>query len=58
MYELRQGTARIIRAIEDATKDEQRHRQLVKLLHYVDGDQLREDVQALGDFYQEHREAE
>lgn len=56
MYELKQGTARIIGALEDVAQDKQRYRQLVGLLNYVEGDQLRQDVEALGDFWEIHRE--
>lgn len=56
MYELKQGTARVIKALEDVAQDEQSYKALIRILHYVDGDQLRQDIKALGDFHREHRE--
>lgn len=55
MYEYRQGTARIVNALDDIRADGASLQRLAQLLHYLP-EQLEEDLTALNDFWQNNRE--
>lgn len=56
MYEFKGGTERIVYALQRATTDPERSRQLADLLYYYE-DQLRQDVDAAVDFYETFQNA-
>ena len=49
MYELRGGTKRLSRALRDAAEDKATVAVLARILHYYP-EQLKQDIQALGDY--------
>lgn len=55
MYEYKQGTARIVNALDDIRADAASLQRLAQLLHYLP-EQLEEDLTALNDFWQNNRE--
>ncbi len=57
MYELKQGSARLVYALESYKEDEVRIAQLARALNY-EPSQLKEDIQALADYYSQSREQE
>ena len=57
MYELRNGSARIVGALERCKDDPERMRHLASILYYCE-DQLPQDIQALVDYYEKARKKE
>lgn len=49
MYELRNGSRRIARALRDVQYDDTVIANLTRILNYATPDQLREDIRALDD---------
>lgn len=50
MYELKQGSARLVNALWNRAQDPEAIRKLAEVLYYVP-EQLQEDIKALSDFY-------
>lgn len=50
MYELKQGTARIVCTLDQLREDPVTVNRLAQILHYVP-EQLTQDLQALSDYY-------
>ncbi len=57
MYELKNGSARLVGALERMKEDPERVKQLASILYYCE-DQLVQDIQALSDYYGQSREQE
>ena len=57
MYEFRNGTARVIDALERAATDPERLQALAKILCYYP-EQLAQDIEAAADYYTAFREME
>ena len=57
MYEFYNGSARLVGALERMKEDPERINQLASVLYYCE-DQLKEDIQALADYYSQNREQE
>ena len=55
MYELFNGSARLVGALERCAQDPERIKYLADVLSYCD-DQLMQDIEALADFYELQRE--
>ena len=55
MYELKQGTARLVSALYNRKDDAATIQRLAALLDYMP-QQLEEDIRALNDFYQQARD--
>ena len=57
MYELVNGSARLVGALERMKQDSERVQQLASVLYY-EPSQLVQDIQALEDYYSQSREQE
>ena len=57
MYELVNGSARLVGALERMKEDPERINQLASVLYY-EPSQLVQDIQALEDYYSQSREQE
>lgn len=57
MYEFRNGTARVIGALERAAADQERLKILADTLYYYP-EQLAQDIAAAADYYEAFRETE
>ena len=57
MYELKQGSARLVYALESVSEDEAKIKALAHYLNYCE-DQLEQDIQALIDYYEQAKENE
>ena len=55
MYELKNGSARLVGALERCMDDPERMAHLTSILYYC-ADQLPQDIQALVDYYEKARE--
>ena len=55
MYELKNGSARLVSALERSKDDDYKIRQIAVLLNYMP-DQLKQDIQALTDFYNQDKD--
>lgn len=58
MYELRNGSRRIARALRDVQYDDTVIANLTRILNYATPDQLREDIRALDDYLDVIRQKE
>ena len=54
MYELMNGSARLVYALERCSGDPARMKRLADILYYCE-DQLAQDVEALVDFYEQSK---
>ena len=54
MYELMNGSARLIYALERMKEDSARMKRLANILYYCE-DQLGQDIQALTDFFEQRK---
>ena len=57
MYELYNGSSRLVGALERVKEDPERMKVLADLLYYCQ-DQLSQDIQALSDYYWQQRKTD